>query len=121
MVQAATDGARRGTVLVVDDEHYIVDLLADLLEEEGYRVDRAYDGIDALEAIDRGAPDLVVADVMMPRLDGLKLAARLRERRTPIPVVLMSAAVTLRNPEIAFIAKPFDIDHVLGVIAEMLG
>jgi DNA-binding response OmpR family regulator len=107
-------------VLVVDDEHYIVDLLADLLEEEGYRVDRAYDGIDALEAIERRAPDVVVADVMMPRLDGLSFVSRLRERGDPIPVVLMSAAVTPRNPGVAFVAKPFDIDHMLSVIAEIL-
>lgn len=111
---------RRPTVLVVDDEHYIVDLLADLLEEEGYRVDRAYDGVDALEAIARSAPDVVVADVMMPRLDGLSFVGRLRERGDPIPVVLMSAAVTPRNPGVTFVAKPFDIDHMLSVIADIL-
>jgi CheY-like chemotaxis protein len=66
-------------------------------------------------------PDLILTDVMMPRLDGLSLVARLHERGDRIPVILMSAAVTPRNPGIAFIAKPFDIDDMLRVIDEMVG
>ncbi|HEV2106770.1 MAG TPA: response regulator [Thermomicrobiales bacterium] len=112
--------ARERMVLVVDDERYIVDLLTDLLEEEGYRVKRAYDGIAALEAIDRQIPDLVLADVMMPRLDGLALVGSLRERGLTIPIILMSAAVTPRYSDVTFVPKPFDIDHVLHVIARAL-
>jgi len=109
------------TVLIVDDERYIVDLLSDLLEEEGYRVRRAYDGLAALEAIDADPPDLVLADVMMPRLDGLTMAATLIERGTRIPIILMSAAVTPRNAGIAFIAKPFDIEEMLEHVERMVG
>jgi len=105
------------TVLVVDDEQYIVDLLAELLEEEGYAVRRAYDGVAALESITIEPPDLVLSDVMMPRMDGLALVARLRERGFSIPIILMSAAVTPRTQDTTFVAKPFDIDHILGVIA----
>lgn len=112
--------ARERMVLVVDDERYIVDLLTDLLEEEGYRVKRAYDGMAALEVIDRQIPDLVLADVMMPRLDGLALVGSLRERGLTIPIILMSAAVTPRYSDVTFVPKPFDIDHVLHVIARAL-
>jgi len=108
------------TVLVVDDERYIVDLLADLLEEEGYTVRRAYDGAAAWREITRETPDLVLTDVMMPGLDGLSLASRLIETYSQVPVILMSAAVTPRNPGITFIAKPFDIDRMLTTISQML-
>lgn len=108
------------TVLIVDDERYIVDLLADLLEEEGYGVRRAYDGAAALEIIERDAPDLILADVMMPYLDGLALVGKLRERGVTTPIILMSAAVTPRYSDVTFVPKPFDIDHVLHVIAREL-
>ena len=107
-------------VLVVDDERYIVDLLSDLLEDEGYQVDRAYDGVAALEQIGRHQPDLVVADVMMPRLDGLSLADEINARGLGIPIILMSAAVTPRTDHVAFIPKPFDIDAMLGLIERLL-
>lgn len=111
------DGA---VVLIVDDERHIVDLLEDLFHDEGYRVRRAYDGMAALAAIDREMPDLVVADVMMPRLDGLSLYNRIRERSSTLPVILMSAAVTPRAADATFIPKPFDIDMLLDVVEEKL-
>jgi DNA-binding response OmpR family regulator len=119
MGRSEVDG-KGWTVLVVDDERYIVDLLADLLEEEGYDVERAYDGIGALEVIDHQTPDLVLADVMMPRLDGLALVRTMRERGLAVPIILMSAAVTPRYSDVTFLPKPFDIDHVLNLIANAL-
>ena len=109
------------TVLVVDDERYIVDLLSDLLEAEGYDVRRAYDGLAALEEVERAAPDLVITDVMMPRLDGLTLIRHLRQRNTDLPIVLMSAAVAdPAQPDVRFVAKPFDIDNMLAVVDRAL-
>jgi DNA-binding response OmpR family regulator len=109
------------SALVVDDEHNIVDLLTDLLEGElGLRVLRAYDGLAALEAYERARPDLVIADIMMPRLDGLTLAKRLRERFAAHRIILMSAAVTPRTTEFAYIAKPFDINELLDLVGDML-
>lgn len=107
-------------VLVVDDEWRIVDLLADLLEDEGYTVARAYDGAGALEAVARYQPDLVIADVMMPRLDGLALTAELRRRGMTMPVILMSAVVRPRANNVIFVPKPFDIDAVLALIEHTL-
>ena len=110
-----------GSALVVDDERNIVDLLTDVLEGElGLRVLRAYDGLAALEAFERARPDLVITDIMMPRLDGLSLAKRLRERYAA-KVILMSAAVTPRTSEFAYIAKPFDINELLELVSTMLG
>jgi len=105
-------------VLVVDDERYIVDLLTDLLEDEGYRVISAYDGLRALEIMREQHPDLLLADIMMPRLDGLALLNRVREQQRQVPVVLMSAAVTPLTHEVPYISKPFDLDELLEVIEQ---
>jgi DNA-binding response OmpR family regulator len=107
-------------VLVVDDERPIVDLLQDLLQEQGYIVRRAYDGITALQLIEREPPDLVVTDVMMPRLDGLALFREIRTRTKTLPVILMSAAVTPRKIDATFVPKPFDIDTLLDIVDEKL-
>ena len=109
------------TVLVVDDEPTIVDLVAEVLADEGYRVRRAHDGAEALDLIDRDPPDALVTDVMMPRLDGVTLVGRLRERSLAIPVVLMSAVYAGADlPGVAFLAKPFDLERLLGVLAGVL-
>lgn len=107
------------TVLIVDDERHIVEVLAQLLEDEGYAVRRAYDGETALRHVEEEPPDLVLSDVAMPRLGGIELAERLAARQ--IPVVLMSAAVTdPRLPGVAFVPKPFDLDHILDVAEDLL-
>ncbi len=105
-----------GVVLVVDDERYIVDLLTDLLQDEGYEVLRASDGEAALEMLSHHRPDLVVADVMMPRIDGMRLLTIIREHYRNLPVILMSAAVTPQSIEVTFLRKPFDIDVLLDLI-----
>lgn len=109
-----------GVVLIVDDERYIVDLLSDLLEDEGYTVLRAADGQAALDVLDRHQPDLVVTDVMMPRIDGVRLLSIIREQHKDLPVILMSAAVTPRLAGVPFLPKPFDIEDLLALIEEKL-
>jgi DNA-binding response OmpR family regulator len=117
LYQEQVDLARNGrTVLVVDDERYIVDLLTDLLDDEGYRVISAFDGLAALQKVKEEAPDLILADIMMPRLDGLALLTRIREEYSGVPVVLMSAAVTPLMHEVPYIAKPFDLDDLLDIV-----
>jgi DNA-binding NtrC family response regulator len=113
------EGAATVDVLVVDDEPSICDLLTDLLEEEGYRVRRAADGLAALDEVDRVEPDLVVTDVIMPRLGGIVLAERMRDRG--IPTIVISSAISFVNdPCLVFVPKPFDIDRLLDIVAEAL-
>ena len=112
---------RAKAILVVDDERPICDLLADLFDDEGYDVRRAYDGQSALAAAERQRPDLVLSDVMMPGLDGVSLVHRLRDRGIRVPVVLMSAVhADVDLPYVRFIPKPFDVDHVLDVVQRTL-
>lgn len=112
--------AHRSVVLVVDDERYIVDLLTDLLQDEGYEVLRASDGQAALDILSHQWPDLVVADVMMPRIDGMRLLTLIREQNRDLPVILMSAAVTPQSDHVTFLRKPFDIEVLLDLIAREL-
>lgn len=127
MMMAISTGATSGaeadqtTVLVVDDDPAIRELVATLLEDEGYEVRRASDGIEALQELDADGIDLVVSDVSMPRLDGATLARRMRTRRRPVPVILMSAIYAdIDLPGVRFVPKPFDVDRLVHVVASAL-
>ena len=109
------------TVLVVEDEPVIRELMAILLEEEGYTVRQATDGLEALETVERHPVDLVLSDVKMPRLDGASLAHQLRARGDPLPVVLMSAVYAeVDLPGVQFLRKPINCEHLLDIIAATL-
>jgi CheY-like chemotaxis protein len=113
------------TILVADDEPAILDLLVEVLRDEGYAVLAAADGPEVLELLGRGRPDLLLMDVMMPGLDGRAVVRRVRERPEldGVPVVLMSAAAHVDPAElaVAFLPKPFDLDRLLGAISTALG
>ncbi len=78
------------TILVVDDNEEIVYSIGELLKYEGYQVVKAYDGMQALEALEKNRIDLILLDVMMPRLNGLSALMKLREKYR-IPVIILSA------------------------------
>ena len=78
------------TILVVNDSKEIVYSISELLKYEGYQVVKAYDGMEALEALEREKIDLILLDVMMPRLNGLSALMKLREK-SRIPVIILSA------------------------------
>jgi len=107
-------------VLIADDEPAIVDLLAQFLEDEGYEVECATDGLMALEMMRKSRPDLVIADVMMPKMDGFELLDELAANSEAVPVILMSAAVVSRREGVPFIAKPFDLGELLDLVTSHL-
>ena len=80
----------KGTILIVDDNREIVDSLGKLLAIEGYDILTAYDGMEALEVLETSRPDLILLDVMMPRLNGLSTLMKIRERHN-IPAIILSA------------------------------
>ena len=90
-------------VLVVDDDREIVDSISIFLSGEGYRALKAYDGIEALDILSEQEVHLMILDIMMPRLDGIKTLMKLRESRN-IPVILLSA-------------KSEDADKIFGLTA----
>jgi two-component system, OmpR family, response regulator VicR len=105
------------SILVVDDNHDMAEVLEELLDEEGYRVRCAFNGEAALREIAHELPDLVLADVMLPQVDGVSLAKQLQTRGRAIPVVLMSAVYAYVDvPGLPFLPKPFNLDALLRVI-----
>ncbi|HEY0972050.1 MAG TPA: ATPase, T2SS/T4P/T4SS family [Gemmatimonadales bacterium] len=113
---ARLEAGPRPTVLLVEDEAPLRSVLGDLLVREGYDVVEASDGIEALELVDRAAPDLVVLDLTLPRLDGYAVLSRLRTRRDThdLPVVVLTARedeeAEVRVFELGasdFLCKPF--------------
>lgn len=77
-------------ILVCDDEREIVDALEIYLVNEGYRVFKAYDGMEALDILEKETIHLVLMDIMMPRMDGMRALMKIREERN-IPVIMLSA------------------------------
>src|SRR5215211_9018896 len=98
------------TILVVDDDPAIRDVLAHALTDAGYGVEQASDGLMALKQIARQEPDLIVADVRMPHLDGIGLATVLAPHTPPIPIILMSANSLPLGCLLPFIRKPFALE-----------
>jgi DNA-binding NtrC family response regulator len=115
------------TVLIVDDEKNIRATLARALRLEGYRTEEAGDGIAALEALEQGGIDAVLADVQMPRMDGLALLESMKERGLGVPSILLTAHGSIERAVRAvklgafdFIEKPPSIERVLVAIANAL-
>ncbi len=111
------------TILVVDDEVFIVDLLATLLEDEGYTVLRAYDGEQGLAVATQSHPQLIITDIMMPKMDGFEVAQRLRrDSRTSSSSIIMLTAKALSSDKVLglssgaddYIIKPFDPVELLA-------
>lgn len=110
-----------GPVLVVDDDRSILDTLAELLDMEGYAVETASNGAEALASVERREPSVVLLDMRMPILDGWGFVQALTERGRRLPVVVMTAAQDARRwaEEVGaagYIAKPFDLHHLLEVV-----
>jgi two-component system, chemotaxis family, chemotaxis protein CheY len=118
-----TDGRAPALILVVDDDSDILEALSEILEGEGYRVERARNGQEALEKLDGERPALILLDLMMPVMDGWEFAARLRQRDgdRDIPVVVLSAdrQVGPKAKELqaaGYLAKPFELADLLSVV-----
>lgn len=88
-------------ILVVDDEKPISDIISFNLENEGYAIEKAYDGEQALEVFEKSQPDLVILDLMLPKMDGLEVCREIRKQST-VPVIMLTA-------------KDSEIDKVLGL------
>ena len=108
-------------ILVVDDELAIRKGLAALLEESGYSVRTARDGIAALGAVRAGRPDLVLLDVMMPLMDGFAVCERIRQHDRDLPIVFLMAKDAdedqVRGLEVGaddFVSKGVDIAAIRG-------
>jgi two-component system response regulator MprA len=114
-------------VLVVDDEPALRDALESSLAFEGYEVTTASDGLEALDAIAEKSPDLVLLDIMMPRMDGLTTVRRLRSRGDTVPVLMLTARDAVGDRVTGldvgaddYLAKPFELDELLARVRALL-
>jgi len=113
-------------ILVVDDEKLLVKGIKFNLENEGYQIDAAYDGLEAVELARSGNYDLIILDVMMPELDGLEACMRIREFST-IPIIMLTARGEDMDKIIGFeygaddyITKPFNILELKARVRALL-
>ena len=117
----------RPTVLLVDDEESVQKVLTYPLEREGYRVVQARDGEEALERFREEQVDLVILDLMLPRLDGLAVCRRLREERSAVPIIMLTArgdegdkVLGLELGADDYITKPFSIREFMSRVRALL-
>jgi len=131
--------AETKTILIVDDEDSVLTYISTLFEENGYATVSAKDGIEAMEKVKSGRPDLITLDMSMPNKSGVKFYRELRDNPETknLPVVVVTAITgyggnpepwkkflnTRRQfpPPDAFIAKPFDKQELLDTVKKLLG
>ncbi len=113
-------------VLIVDDDDVIRNLLGELLDGEGYAVEAAANGKEALAVLQRWRPDTILLDLMMPKMDGWRFRAEQQRRAdvADVPVVILSAARELEGHgatlgAAAVVHKPFDLDILLDTLARL--
>lgn len=117
------------TILIVDDDEIIRNGLRRILENEGYQVLVAEDGLGLSQAMDRGKIDFIFLDIKLPWVDGYELCKLIKTSSdfSKVPITLMSGAKTQVEVELAFqagcdqfLSKPFNIDHLLDIVASTL-
>ncbi|MEU1289098.1 response regulator transcription factor [Kitasatospora sp. NPDC005856] len=123
----AEAGHATARLLVVDDEPALRDALESSLAFEGYEVATATDGYEALESVERDRPDLVLLDIMMPRMDGLTAVRRMRSRGDTVPVLMLTARDAVGDRVTGldvgaddYLAKPFELDELLARVRALL-
>ena len=114
-------------ILIVEDERLLADSLKALLEKKGFQVEAVYDGETGEEYAQLGVYDLLILDVMMPKLDGYELARRVRARRCGVPILMLTARSALEDRVQGlnagadyYLTKPFDSRELLACINALL-
>ncbi|MFH1440656.1 MAG: response regulator [Candidatus Omnitrophota bacterium] len=116
-------------ILLVDDEKDLVETVVFQLEASGYEVITAYDGQEALEKARKDNPDLIVLDLMLPKIDGYKVCRMLKfdEKYKNIPIIMFTARAQEQDKKLGlevgangYITKPFELEVLLAKIKELL-
>ena len=118
--------ARRSRVLIVEDDDILRETIADLIGDDGHEVRVAVDGVEGLAVCDGWQPDLVILDVMLPRMDAFEFRAQQLAAGHHAKVLLVSAAPELsaaatRLTADAWLAKPFSVDAMIEAVNQLLG
>jgi two-component system response regulator MprA len=126
-MEPGTQGVTSARLLVVDDEPAVRESLINSLEFEGYTVQEASDGAMALDLVRADEPDLVVLDVLMPRMDGLTACRRMRAAGATMPVLMLTARDMVGDRVTGldagaddYLVKPFELDELLARVRALL-
>src|SRR5712691_422920 len=125
-MSAKDAGDRPQRVLVVDDSLAVTGFVVEALEDEGYQVDHATNGMEALARCVAAPPDAIMLDLLLPAMDGWQFMGALREQMaTPPPVIVMTANRgawdhATEAHAAAYLAKPFNIDDLLDTLDSVL-
>ena len=113
-------------ILVVEDEKHLNRIISEAVEDEGYSVDSCYNGLEALEYLACADYDVIILDIMMPKMNGLELVRRLRSEGNSTPVLFLTArdAVADRVEGLEsggdyYLTKPFDFQELMAVVRVM--
>jgi DNA-binding response OmpR family regulator len=116
-------------ILIVDDEPFVVETLKFSLEQAGFHCLAAYDGGEAIEKVRREEPDLVLLDIVLPKIDGFRVCRLIKsdERYRHIPVIMMSSRVQEKDWSSVkdggaegYLVKPFKMEELIGMIHSYL-
>ncbi|AEM80420.1 response regulator transcription factor [Streptomyces violaceusniger] len=123
----ADHGDQPARILIVDDEPAVREALQRSLVFEGYATETAVDGLDALDKVGSYDPELIVLDVLMPRMDGLTAARRLRATGVTLPILMLTARDTVGDRVTGldagaddYLVKPFELDELLARLRALL-
>ncbi|RKY77949.1 two-component system response regulator [candidate division KSB1 bacterium] len=126
---AVTETQVKKKVLVVDDDPLVVRVLQEPLKKAGYEVEVASHGLEALQKVKEKRPDLIILDILMPLMDGFKVARFLKfdKRFKDIPIIVLTSRATEGERKMGekvganeFLYKPFRLPHVLDVVQRYL-
>jgi len=121
--------SRTYEILIVDDEPNIVELIKSILEFEDYTIRVAYNGVQAIQEVEKKQPDLIILDIMMPEMDGYEVSEKLKqnEQFKDIPIVMLTAKGKTSDMQKGYltgvegyISKPFNSSDLLEVIKIIL-
>lgn len=124
-----SENYQKAKVLIVEDSQESIDLLVYFLKPAGYEITTAADGIEAIQMIEKSLPDIILLDIMLPRVDGFQVCERLKknDRTFHIPVIMITALKELKDKIRAleagaddFISKPFDSVELLARVKSLL-
>lgn len=125
-----TDQGHAQTILAVDDDALVLQTIVMLLEDNGFNVVTASDGVEGLQKYEKFHPDLVVSDIFMPEKDGLGLISHIRQRSSDVKIIAISGGGFAESDYIPLaikvganigIHKPFDDQVLVGAVRSLIG